>query len=75
MRIFANRSMILIHARRDTIHEKVIVDFVNRHFKYKVQGESGIFIHHCAEETNSKTGFFIGSIGTISKCTEKSHPN
>ncbi len=58
MRIFANRSMILIHARRDTLHEKVIVDFVNRHFKYKVQGESGIFIHHCADETNSKNRFF-----------------
>jgi len=58
MRIFANRNMILIHARRDSIQEKVIVDFVNRHFKYKVQGESGIFIHHCNEEVNSKNRFF-----------------
>lgn len=58
MRIFANRNMILIHARRDTIQEKVIVDFVNRHFKYKVQGESSIFIHHCNDELNSKNRFF-----------------
>lgn len=58
MRIFTNRNMILIHARRDTIQEKVIVDFVNRHFKYKVQGESGIFIHHCNDESNSKNRFF-----------------
>lgn len=58
MRIFANRNMILIHARRDSIQEKVIVDFVDRHFKYKVQGESSIFIHHCNEESNSKNRFF-----------------
>jgi len=58
MRIFTNRNMILVHARRDSIQEKVIVDFVNRHFKYKVQGESGIFIHHCNEEVNSKNRFF-----------------
>ncbi len=58
MRIFANRNMILIHARRDTIQEKVIVDFVNRHFKYKVQGESSLFIHHCNEELISKKRFF-----------------
>ncbi len=58
MRIFANRNMILIHARRDTIQEKVIVDFVNRHFKYKVHGESSLFIHHCNEELNSKKRFF-----------------
>jgi len=58
MRIFANRNVIQIHARRDSIEEKVIVDFVNRHFKYKVQGESGIFIHHCNEELNSKKRFF-----------------
>jgi DnaJ-domain-containing protein 1 len=58
MRIFTNRTMIMIHARRDTIQEKVIVDFVNRHFKYKVQGESGIFIHHCNDESNSKNRFF-----------------
>jgi DnaJ-domain-containing protein 1 len=50
--------MILIHARRDSIQEKVIVDFVNRHFKYKVQGESSIFIHHCNDESNSKNRFF-----------------
>ncbi len=58
MRIFTSRTMILIHARRDTIHEKVIVDFVNQHFKYKVQGASGIFIHHCNEEVMSKKRFF-----------------
>lgn len=58
MQIFTNRTMILIHARRDTIQEKVIVDFVNRHFKYKVQGESSIFIHHCNEEVTSKQKFF-----------------
>jgi|GEM_PF-1515920 len=58
MRIFTNRTMIMIHARRDTIQEKVIVDFVNRHFKYKVQGESGIFIHHCNEEFINKKRFF-----------------
>lgn len=58
MRIFTNRTMILIHARRDTVQEKVIVDFVNRHFKYKVQGESSIFIHHCNEEVSSKQRFF-----------------
>lgn len=58
MRIFTNRNMILIHARRDTVQEKVIVDFVNRHFKYKVQGESSIFIHHCNDESNIKNRFF-----------------
>ena len=58
MRIFTNRAMILIHARRDTVEEKVIVDFVNRHFKYKVQGESSIFIHHCDDELHSKNRFF-----------------
>ena len=58
MRIFTNQNMILIHARRDTVHEKVIVDFVNRHFKYKIQGESSIFIHHCNDELNSKNRFF-----------------
>lgn len=58
MRIFTNRNMILIHARRDSIQEKVIVDFVNRHFKYKVQGESGIFIHHYNEELSNKKKFF-----------------
>lgn len=58
MRIFANRNMILIHARRDTIQEKVIVDFVNRYFKYKVQSESSLFIHHCNEELMSKKRFF-----------------
>lgn len=58
MRIFANRNMILIHARRDTIQEKVIVDFVDRHFKYKVQGESTLFVHHCNEELMSKQRFF-----------------
>lgn len=58
MRIFTNRNMIQIHARRDSIEERVIVDFVNSHFKYKVQGKSGIFIHHCNEELNSKKRFF-----------------
>lgn len=58
MRIFANGNMILVHARRDSIQEKVIVDFVNRHFKYKVQSESSIFIHHCNDELNSKKRFF-----------------
>lgn len=58
MRIFANRSMILIHARRDSIQEKVIVDFVDRHFKYKVQGESSLFVHHCDDEIKSKDRFF-----------------
>jgi len=58
MKIFTNRNMILIHARRDSIQEKVIVDFVNRHFKYKIQGESTLFIHHCNEELISKKRFF-----------------
>jgi DnaJ-domain-containing protein 1 len=58
MKIFTNRNMILIHARRDSIQEKVIVDFVNRHFKYKVQGESGIFIHHYNDEFSNKKRFF-----------------
>lgn len=58
MRIFANKTMILIHARRDTVHERVIMDFVNRHFKYKVQNQSNIFIHHRQEEMSSKQKFF-----------------
>jgi DnaJ-domain-containing protein 1 len=58
MRIFTSKTMILIHAKRDTIHEKVIVDFVNQHFKYKIQSTSGIFIHHCNEELISKKRFF-----------------
>jgi DnaJ-domain-containing protein 1 len=58
MRIFTSKTMILIHAKRDTIHAKVIVDFVNQHFKYKIQSTSGIFIHHCNEELMSKKRFF-----------------
>ncbi len=58
MRIFTNRNMIQIHAKRDSIQEKVIVDFVDRHFKYKVQGGSSTFIHHCNDEINSKKRFF-----------------
>lgn len=57
MRIFANRNVIQIHARRDSIEEKVILDYV-RQFKYKVQNGSGIFIHHCNEELMSKKKFF-----------------
>lgn len=58
MRIFANGNMIQIHARRDSIEEKVILDFVNRHFNYKIQGKSSIFIHHRNEELTSKKKFF-----------------
>lgn len=58
MRIFASRNIIQIDARRDSLEERVIMDFVNRHFKYKVQGKSGIFIHHCNEELMSKKKFF-----------------